>query len=54
MAARFEHGANIATVELSGDTLSLEMRMPQDAQLGSTIRFNIQEDEVIVVSVDEV
>jgi ABC-type Fe3+/spermidine/putrescine transport system ATPase subunit len=54
IATRFEHGGNIATVDLAGATSSLEIRMHRDARLGSALRFNIQENEVIVVSVDEV
>jgi len=53
-SSRFEDGAHIVTVGLSDGTAQLEMSTPQRATTGSTVRFDVDNDRVIVVSADEV
>ncbi len=52
--SRFEDGAHIVTVMLPDGESHLEMSLARNAPAGSTIRFDIDRDKVIVVSADEV
>jgi ABC-type Fe3+/spermidine/putrescine transport system ATPase subunit len=51
---RFEDGAHIATVAMPDDTSQLDLRVAQGAVVGSTITFDVDQSQIIVVSTDEV
>ncbi len=52
--SRFEKGNYIVSVELPDGSSTLEIRAIDQAQVNSSIRFDIRPEELIVVSVDEV
>jgi ABC-type Fe3+/spermidine/putrescine transport system ATPase subunit len=54
LSSRFEQGSRVVTVELADGKSTLDVRVAEDAQVGSTLTFDVDEKQVILVSVDEV
>lgn len=54
VASKFQDGAHIARVELIDRTTTIDVRTPRSAQAGAIISFDIDGDQVISVSADEV
>jgi len=52
--SRFEDGAHIATVAMPDGKSQLDLQVTRTAVIGSTITFDVDESQIIVVSADEI
>lgn len=53
-SSRFERGHHIISIELPDGNSIFEITATEPTQVGSSIRFDIHEEDLIVVSVDEI
>ena len=54
VASRFEDGARIATVAMPDGVSTLDLHEPEHTAMGSTITFDVDQSQIILVSADEV
>jgi len=54
VASKFQDGAHVAIVRTMDGTATIEARTPHAIQVGSEISLDIDEDQVIAVSADEI